>query len=220
MRIYRDLFFNNVSSLLAGTFPVLRRITDDDAWRDLVRDFYTEHHCHTPLFPEVAREFVRYLQDEREPRPSDPPFLSELAHYEWIELALEIDERSIDTEGTDPEGDPVEGVPVTSPLVHVLAYRFPVHRIGPDYRPDEAPEEASHFAVYRDRSDTVKFMSLNAMSFLLLNRLQENSTRTGRQLLEHIAAEIGHPEPGRIVEAGAGLLADFHERDILLGARK
>ena len=91
MKVYRELFFNNVSSLLAGNFPVLRALCDDDAWRALVRDFYSRHRCRTPLFPEVAREFLRYLQDGRAPHQDDPPFLLELAHYEWTELALSLD---------------------------------------------------------------------------------------------------------------------------------
>ena len=38
MAIYRDLFFNNVASLLAGTFPVLRRLLGEDEWRELLTD--------------------------------------------------------------------------------------------------------------------------------------------------------------------------------------
>ena len=60
-----DLFFNNIQSLLASNFPVLRMIHGTDRWARLVREFYAEHLCRTPLFPEVAREFLRYLQDER-----------------------------------------------------------------------------------------------------------------------------------------------------------
>ena len=37
LAIYRDLFFNNIESLLAGNFPVIRQTLGDDAWRRLVR---------------------------------------------------------------------------------------------------------------------------------------------------------------------------------------
>src|SRR5262245_31185449 len=62
MAIYTDLFFNNIESLVAANFPVIRTLYDDDAWRTLLRAFYREHRCHTPLFTEIAREFMRWLE--------------------------------------------------------------------------------------------------------------------------------------------------------------
>ena len=167
MKIYRELFFNNISSLLASNFPVLHRLLDDEAWEALVRDFYANHRSKTPLFPEIAREFLQYLQDEREEHSSDLPFLLELAHYEWVELALSLDERDTTDLAADRDGDPLQGVPVLSPLVWVLSYRFPVHRISPDFQPGSAPEQATHLLVYRNRADDVKFMQLNDVSRLL-----------------------------------------------------
>ncbi len=64
LKIYRDLFFNNVDSMLAGNFPVIRRILGDDGWHAMIRGFLRDHDCQTPLFTELAREFMRYL-DER-----------------------------------------------------------------------------------------------------------------------------------------------------------
>lgn len=217
MKIYRDLFFNNIESLLSSNFPVLRRLYDDSGWKALVRDFYARHRCQTPLFPEVAREFLRYLQDVRGDREGDPPFLLELAHYEWIELTLELDERSIRDVPADPEGDLLKAAPVLSPLVYVLGYRFPVHLVGPDFQPAEPPEQATHLLVYRNRADEVKFMSLNGVSRLLMDALGENTGNSGRQLLERVAAQIGHPDPERVIASGARLLADLKKRDIILG---
>jgi hypothetical protein len=217
MKVYSELFFNNIQSLLASNFPVLRKLHDEAGWKALVRDFYANHHCRTPLFPEVSREFLRYLQDERGHREDDPPFLLELAHYEWIELALDLDERTAEDREANPDGDLLDGVPVLTPLLHVLSYRYPVHEIGPDYRPAEAPEEATHLLVYRDRSDRVKFMQLNGVSRLLLGYLQERSPGNGRELLERVAREINHPDPGKVVSAGADLLEDLRKRGILLG---
>ena len=116
MQIYRELFFNNIQSLLSSNFPVLRALHTDNDWRQLVRDFYSEHRCQTPLFPEIAKEFLRYLQDERCEQENDPGFLLELAHYEWVELALSLDERDPASQAADPEGDLLQGVPVLSPL--------------------------------------------------------------------------------------------------------
>jgi hypothetical protein len=218
MAIYRRLFFNNISSLLAGNFPVLRGLYDDERWRGLVRDFYAEHRCRTPLFPEVAKEFLRYLQ-ERGGRQDDPPFLLELAHYEWVELALSLDTRELDQVAADPTGDLMTGRPVLSPLAWALSYRFPVHLIQPDYQPAEPPANVTHLLVYRDRQDRVKFMLLNEVARLLLQRLQESPGLTGKEQLLGVAQDIQHPDPQQVVAAGAKVLHDLHRRDVLLGTR-
>ena len=61
LAIYRDLFYNNIEGLLAGNFPVIREILDDQTWHKLIHAFYREHLCQTHLFPEVPREFIRFL---------------------------------------------------------------------------------------------------------------------------------------------------------------
>lgn len=219
MKIYRDLFFNNINSLLASNFPVLRKLLDDGAWDALVRDFYANHRCRTPLFPEIGREFLRYLQDERETQENDLPFLLELAHYEWIELALSLDERNADDIAVERDGDLLHDSPVLSPLVQVLSYRFPVHRISPDYQPGSAPEQVTHLLVYRNRDDDVKFMQLNDVTRLLLEFMQASPQASGRELLKQVASAIRHPEPQKVISSGADLLESLAARDILLGTR-
>lgn len=219
MAVYRELFFNNIQSLLATNFPVLHKLYGEKGWERLIRDFYAVHHCKTPLFPEVAKEFLRYLQDERKPREADPGFLLELAHYEWVELALSLDERELDDIPADPAGDLLEGAPVLSPLAWPLSYAWPVHLIGPDFQPAEPPVEATHILVYRNHADQIRFMQLNGVSRFLLARLQEDPPESGLLLLNEIAQTIGHPEPEKVVAAGAELLEEFRQKDILLGTR-
>ena len=82
MAIYRELFFNSLQGLLAANFPVIRKLLGSEGWEALVRDFYREYRCRTPLFTEVSREFIQYLQLRAEAGRGDPPRLLELAHYE------------------------------------------------------------------------------------------------------------------------------------------
>lgn len=219
MAIYRRLFFNNVSSLLSSNFPVLRSLYDESRWAALVREFYAEHRCQTPLFPELAREFLRYLQDVRGTRQDDPPFLLELAHYEWVELALSLDECELGDVPADPAGDLLQGRPVLSPLARTLSYRFPVHQIRPDFQPQQPPAEATHLLVYRARDDNVRFLRLNEATQELLQLMQSEPDLSGAELLDRVARSIAHPDPQRVLEAGAGVLADLRARDALLGTR-
>jgi hypothetical protein len=217
--IYRQLFFNNINKFLSGNFPVLRQITDDKAWRQLVRDFCVEHRCHTPLFPELPKEFLRYLQDTRKERPGDPPFMLELAHYEWVELALSLDETELDQVEANPDGDFMEEVPVLSPLAWPLSYHYPLHLICPDFIPRKATGQATHLLAWRNRKDKICFMEMNQVTRLLMQILQENRGLSGRKLLTEIAEKINHPDPSKVIDGGAQLFEELRGKDILLGTR-
>lgn len=220
MAIYRDLFYNNLESLLAGFFPVLRRIFADEYWHAMVRDFFIRHRARTPLFLEIAREFLEYLQDEREANSGDPAFLLELAHYEWVELALSISDEEPDPSLADPNGDLMEGRPLISPLAWNQSYRFPVHRISPDFQPDLPGEQPTHLVVYRNRADDVEFLEINAVTQRLLQLVQENPDWTGHETVKRIAEELQHPQPGLVMQAGAQLLHDLRVRNVVLGTRR
>jgi hypothetical protein len=216
MAVYAELFFNNVESLVSANFPVIRSLYGDADWRDFVRAFYRDHRCRTPLFTDLAREFIRYL--ETRDGANDPPFLAELAHYEWSELALAIDEADIADVAHDPGGDVVDGIPLASPLARVLAYRFPVHRIRPDYRPDAAPAQPTLILLVRDRSDEIRFLEIDALTALLFERLQANATATGRAVLDALLAALGRDDDA-VRASGLAILNLLRDRGALLGTR-
>ena len=215
MAIYRELLYNNVEGFLAKGFPVVRAITPDEPWHALVRDFFARHRSTSPLFREIPEEFLHYLVEERGTRPGDPPFLAELAHYEWVEMALALAEEEIDAVGVDRSGDLLAGTPVLSPLAWILGYRYPVHRIAPEYQPAE--EAPTFLVVYRDRDDEVGFLELNPVTARLLELLREGEGDTGRALLERVAVEIDHPQPQVVIDGGRGVLEDLHRCGVVLG---
>jgi uncharacterized protein len=219
MAIYRELFFNNVRDLLGRGFPVLRKLLGEPGWERMIRDWLVSHRAQSPLFLELPREFLQYLLDEREDRSGDPPFVAELAHYEWVELALSIDEREPELPGVDPGGNLLEGVPVLSPLAWPLVYAWPVHRISPEFQPQDPPAEPTRLVVVRDRRDRVGFLEINLVTARLLELLSPDASpaRTGRECLLKIAEELGHPDPAVVVSAGAAILEDLHRRDVVLG---
>jgi hypothetical protein len=219
MAVYADLFFNNVASLLAANFPVIRSLHEDGAWRSLVRAFYRDHRCHTPLFTDIAREFIRYLEERGDAANGARPFLAELAHYEWSELALSLDESDVDAIAHDPEGDVVEGVPLVSPLARVFAYRFPVQRIRPDFQPTEPSAQPTLILLVRDRSDELHFLEIDPLTALLFERLQANTQASGLACLDALLAELGRSEPA-VRDSGLAILARLRARDVLLGTRR
>ena len=219
MKIYTELFYNNVEGFLSAAFPVLRRITPEARWHAMARDFFARHESHQPLFHKIAEEFLRYLERQRGRVKGDFPFLRELAHYEWVELALSVAQAPPAQDQADPNGDPMERVPVLSPLAWALTYEFPVHRIGPEFLPHAPGAQPTHLVVYRDRHDDVKFMEINAVTARLL-QLMAAGRATGRRLLSRIAREMRHPQPDAVVAQGAAVLADLRARDIILGTKR
>lgn len=212
MKIYERLVYNNIEGFISGGFPVLRTLYEDDAWHLLVRAFVDQHSCHTPYFLEISQEFLQFLMEDYQVRDTDPPFLAELAHYEWAELALDISEEVL----PDPQQtqDILTDVVSLSPLAWSLCYRFPVHRIGPGFRPREAPEP-TYLVVYRNRADQVGFIELNAATARLLERVKNNTSDTVETLLVSLAAELGQP-PEQILTHGSDQLKQLVDKAVVL----
>lgn len=211
LAIYRDLFLNGIDTLLAGNFPVIRRTLGDDAWRALVRRFYAGYRCRTPLFTEVGREFVQYLEG----RGGVPPWLHELAHYEWVELALQISDEPVPPH--DPAGDLLAGSPVTSPHAWALAYCWPVPRIGPGFQPATMPEAPTLLLVRRDDAGDVHFSELSPLVFRLLQLLDDETTASGRAVLRRLATEANADDVDAFIREGAAMLAQLHREGVVLG---
>ncbi|TNJ35164.1 DNA-binding domain-containing protein [Arenimonas terrae] len=218
LKIYRDLFYNSLQGLLAGNFPVIRKLLGADAWHVLVRDFYREYRCSTPLFPELPREFIQYLQERGDER-GDPPWLLELAHYEWVELALDLSEAGLADASFDADGDLLAGVPVLSPLAWPLAYAWPVHRLSPDYQPTAPPGDATFLLVQRDATHKVRFNQLSALTFRLLQRISEFPDLSGGEQLRALAVEAQAADTDAFVAAGREMFKQLHADGVVLGTR-
>ncbi len=215
MTIYRELFYNNIEGFIASAFPVLKTLTSDERWHSMVRDFIVKHHCKSPLFHEISREFLSYLEDERD-LSNDPIFIKSLCHYEWVELALSISDSEAEPVAFDPEVDSLSLQLNTSSLAWPLSYPFPVHQISRDFQPQEANETPVFLLVYRDQQDSVVFMELNPVSARLIDLL--NDGLSGLQAAEQIAQELQHPNPPVVIEGAKALIDDWLQRRILISA--
>ncbi|GJM04647.1 MAG: DUF2063 domain-containing protein [marine bacterium B5-7] len=220
LAVYRELVYNNIQNFIGNSFPVVRKITTDEQWHEMLRDYVSRHQAHTPLFPKMPQEFLQYLEYERGEHSEDHPFLLELAHYEWLEIALSIDTREIDLSDIDHKGNLFEGIPVLNPISMALAYSWPVHEISPANLPDTPPNEKTYIIVYRKQDDEVGFIVLNPVSAKLIEYLQADEQYTGQEILIKIAEELNHPNPEVVIRGGLEIMQGFLEKDILLGTRK
>ena len=204
LQIYRDLLFNNLQALLGSSFPVVLQVLDDAEWQALCRRYFIEHRCASPLFTEVAAEFVQWLQlQDTLPRP----FLAELAHYEWVELAL----QSRDALPLDPCGEDADawhGAVQRSPLAWPLAYAWPVQQIGAAFQPVDAPPAPTFLLARRAADGHIVFSQLSPLAWQLLQQMDANPPRSGAAHLRQLADENGL-DPYGLEPPGRALLAQL-----------
>lgn len=171
LNIYRELFFNNIIGFLSSGFPVLESLYSKENWQLLGRQFFAEHQCRSPYFVDISKEFVEYLSKEHQAEDFDPPFLQELAHYEWLELALSVQKQTQSIEYWDGKSDFTNVA--LSELAVLVSYQYPVHQISPEFQP-EGPSETTFLVVYRNQVDEVNFALINQVSAHLLDLIQQN----------------------------------------------
>jgi len=219
LNVYRELFFKNILGFIARGFPVLCSLYESDDWRALVRAFYARHRCHSPYFTDIAKEFLLYLEHEHTPQRCDPPYLYELAHYEQVELAVGIAEDTAQHAAIDRRGDWMAGQPLLSATAQWHSYRWPVHRIGPDYRPRESSGEGYTIAVCRDRQNTVRYMLLNTMTARLLDYLRAHPSCSGGDAIDAVARRHCPQNLSQARQQGAQLFDRLQQKGIVLGVR-
>jgi hypothetical protein len=216
MAVYNDLVFNNIFGLVSPCFPVAQSILGVEKWKALMQEFLSSHRCRTPYFRQLPEEFLRFMQ-ERESISDEPDFLIYLLHYEWAELALELSNNEPDACDIDAAGDLGKGRPVLTPVHMLLTYPYAVHRIGKDYRPMKAQREETCLLVFRDPSDTVRFIVLNAVSARLVGLIGPGDL-TGNQAVEQVVSEINHPEPAVAKKGGHAIIENLRREGAILGS--
>jgi hypothetical protein len=213
MDMYRELFFNNIDSFLSDNFPVLKSILTYQQWLALTQDFYSTHNSHSPYFAEIPEEFLNYLENERH-NPDDYPFILELAHYEWVEMALSIAKEEA-VGSANAKQNLLNQRIALSPLAWPLAYQYPVHRISLDYLPEHPSEQPTCLIVYRDHDYDVRFIEITPMTYRLLQLIQENEQHVAQDYLIQVATELQHPNTESLMSAGFKILEDLAIKGII-----
>ena len=199
MRVYRELFFNNIEGFVSSAFPVLKSLYDEQQWLKLVRLFFIRHNCESPYFLDISAEFLAFLQNDYILQDDDPNFLLELAHYEWVELDVSVcHEEATQKSITDINQDGL----YLSNVARNLSYQFPVHQISDEYQPTNPSEQPNYFIVYRDNDDEVSFINSNPMTAVLLEQLSNYAGISIADLVKQLST----------------LLPQYNEQQLLAGA--
>ncbi len=209
MAVYREAVFNNIFESVSVCFPVCQAAIGKRAWRALLKDFVKSHPAQSPIFREIPQQFLAFLNTQT----SQPAFLAELAHYEWVELAVSAQQ-------TEPiklseNTHLLSEKPLLTPAHMLLEYDFAVQKIARGKLPKAT--EKTYLLVFRNAKFEVKFIELNPTTFQLL-QLIEKSEMTGEQALMRLAASIQHPNVDAVIAFGAEILSDLANQEAIIGS--
>lgn len=219
MAVYQELFFNNLLNFVSSAFPVLSTLYSESQWHAKARLFFQSSNLHSPYFLDIAESFLNWLQ-QQQLAPEDPPFLLELAHYEWIELYLATAHRQCHLPLLTQTEANVEAQLATSELAMdelalLLCYQYPVSQISTKFRPAQPAAAPSLLLVYRDLDDEIKFMALNQLSASLLQLLINTPGARLAELttsLQTLAPQLTNQQIG---EGALQLLQDLAKKGVI-----
>ncbi len=212
MAIYRELFFNNILGFVSSAFPVLASLYSEKQWQARVRQFFSQSSLDSPYFVNIAEGFLNFLVNDYETDKNDPPFIHELAHYEWLELALSLTEPDHTlTSIKELEHDAL----FVSPLVKVVSYQYPVCEISSTYQP-QAPLESPLFLIlYADDDADVTFISTTQLMAVLLNQMIASPGLTLKQYVQEIHALVPDFSFDVLYDGALTTFSDFQQRKII-----
>ena len=215
MAIYRDLFFNNIEGFISSGFPVLKSLYSQEQWTELVRLFFKNHHCESPYFLHIAQEFLDFLSQSYQPTDNDPPYLLELAHYEWVELALSIEDEDV-TEKQLQENNIAKEPLCLSHLAWNLSYQYPVQFISEDNSNPDIVEQGNYIVVYRDEQDEIQFIAINVMTALLLQIIEQEPGLLLEQVVSRVHHQVAHLSFEVILQGAQTIINDLGARKIIV----
>lgn len=180
--IYKELFFNNIEGFCSTAFPITKRVIGSKRWLKIVRQFFIEAECESPHFIEISQTFLSFLITQNELIAAHP-FICELAHYEWTELDLAV---KFEEDNNTLLSQVTQSTPLVLSNVCVpLLYNFPVHTISDNNLERIAPQ-LTGVIVYRNIEYNVKFMLVDQLTIIVLQKIIQQPGITLLQLAEQL----------------------------------
>lgn len=186
LKIYQELFFNNVEGFCSTAFPVFKSLLGEQQWKNLIAEFFVKHECETPHFVEISQEFLAYIaENKQEALPY--PYMIELAHYEWVELASSVASDEVSTNGQEI-ADIMACQFQVPESTYPLSYQYPVHAISEENK-EEVEAEPTNLLVYRDADFDVQFVLTDQISVIALQLLDQLPEPTGNAVVEVLTSQ-------------------------------
>jgi len=200
----------HVSEVLAPAFPVTCALLGDEMWEHAVRLFLKDAQPHTPWASSTQRAFVDHVCESPD-MPRLPAWLQDLAHFEWLQNA--VNTPPVSWPACDADADVMHHAVVLNPTHVEAAYEWPVHGIDTDHQPDDM--QSTYVSMLRDKDDTLPVLESSVFRGQLIDLLRDG--QSGEQAFMVLAMWLSHPEPEAFVREGAEVMAQLQREGVVLG---
>lgn len=179
---YRRLIRNNIHNAMVQAFPIAFTVLSETRWSTLIDDFHAHHSAVTPQVWKLPLEFYSFVKANNYTDKFSLPFLNDLLHFEWIEIAV----HTMEDQAPRPfcqEGDTLSDIIVVAPEYRMIRLKYPVHLY--------AAEEALHhpgdyfLLIFRTSDFDVQFVDLPALHAFYFEQIAGGNTV--REILKEVA---------------------------------
>jgi len=211
LAVYQRLLRNNIFRFIDSAFPVMRKLSSEEQWSETKERFFRSFSSDSPYFTGIAESFVEYLQSHNDLSI----FAAELAHYEWAELSVE---QKVWPENEACLTEELHGkhIIVLNPTAILASYQYPVDEISEQFQPQEPLPELRFLIVFRDSSGKVRFVRINAMSYLLLTELQSHKGIQLNAFLERLPQLLPQWPAEQLKQGAMQTLKQLSEQQLIL----
>ncbi|MBS0650465.1 MAG: putative DNA-binding domain-containing protein [Verrucomicrobia bacterium] len=212
--LYRDLIFFTVQSALLNYYPLTSALLGEEKWQELTRDFFAEFPCGDPQFWKMPKGLAEYAKIINWGKKYQAPFLSDLLHFEWLEIEVCMMEDSpIPT--LKYEGDVLEEIPYLNPEHRLVTYSYPVFQ---EISLDKPLKKGTYPLFSYRHPDTLQahFFSLSPF-FQTLIEIVGQCNQSGHDALKLAAQQCKIAIDERLFQIGRKFLEDLVKKRAILG---
>ena len=174
---YRRLIFNIALDTLSTAYPISNKLLGQEAWKEMVDLFYRNTACTSPFVWKMAQDFHEFYEQASSFSriKEEYPFLSDLIHFELIELEMYMME-DISVPKFSKHGSFRESQIVLHPESKIILLDYPGHTTPPK---EIKPENKGQFycLCFREPVDRkILFIDLSPFFAFVIEQLFNNLT--------------------------------------------
>lgn len=172
VKVYRGLVWNSFSEVLTNIYPNTSKILGNE-WKKLLENYIEAYPSSSPLLNKIGEKLPNYLSKQKK-LLKNHPFISELAHYEWLEVEIyEAETRFISSQRTNERNNNL----ILNPIHEICNFQYPIPEIVDKIQNNQALgkiyKQKTSVLIYRDPKDfNVRFFELAPSSLALIELLK------------------------------------------------
>lgn len=212
--VYRDLVFNNVRATLERAYPITRDALGERGWLKFIRAFFEKNDHGDPELWKMPKGLVDFSRKYKMARVFKRPYLDDLLHFEWIEIAIHM------MPDRNTKAYRQQGNRETDPLVlnlecELLRYDYPVFRLPPRQL---VKKKGDYFllAFRHPEHLDVEFIELSPFCALLFENLHKTKGQVPKAIQKTLKP-LPQKTWGQLQTEAMGFIGFLLERRAVLG---